>query len=101
MGCPVILTDQSQDDLREIVCFIARDSAEHARRFGNELIDQALSIGNFPEMGRIVPELGDPTAREIIHGSYRIVYEILRDPNAVYVLRFWHAARGKPETRNG
>ncbi len=101
MGCPVILTDQSQDDLREIVFFIARDSAERARRFGNGLIDQALSIGNFPEMGRIIPELGDPTVREIIHGSYRIVYEILRDPNAVYVLRFWHAARGKPEIRNG
>jgi len=101
MGWPVILTDQSQDDLREIVCFIALDSSAHARRFGNELIDQALSIGNFPEMGRIVPELGDPAVREIIHGSYRIVYEILRDPNAVYVLRFWHAARGKPKIRNG
>ncbi|MFZ4681846.1 MAG: type II toxin-antitoxin system RelE/ParE family toxin [Terrimicrobiaceae bacterium] len=101
MGWPVVLTDQSQDDLREIVCFIARDNSERARRFGNELIDQALCVGNFPEMGRIVPEIGDPEVREIIHGSYRIVYEILRDPNTVFVLRFWHAARGKPEIRNG
>jgi plasmid stabilization system protein ParE len=101
MGWPVILTDQSQDDLREIVCFIAVDSPAHGRSFGNELIDQALSIGAFPEIGRIVPELGDPAVREIVHGSYRIVYEILRDPNAVFVLRFWHAARGKPKIRNG
>ncbi len=100
MGWPVILTGQSQDDLREIVCFITRDSSEHARRFGSELIDQALSIGSFPEMGRIVPELGDRAVREIIHGSCRIVYEILRDPNAIYALRFWHAARGKPKIRN-
>ncbi len=98
MGWPVILTRQSQDDLREIVSFIARDSSAHARRFGNELIDQALSIGQFPEMGRVVLELNDPAIREIIHGNYRIVYEVLRGPNAVYVLRFWHAARGKPET---
>jgi toxin ParE1/3/4 len=100
MGWPVILTDQSQDDLREIVSFIACDSSERARRFGNELIDQALSIGNFPEIGRTVPELGDPSVREIIHGSYRIVYELLHDPDAVYVLRFWHGARGTPEIRN-
>lgn len=97
MGWPVILTDQSQDDLREIVVFIARDSPADARRFGNRLIDEALSIGNFPEIGRSVPEIGDPLVREIIHGSYRIVYEVLRDPNAIYVLRFWHAARGTPE----
>ncbi len=100
MGWPVILTDQSQDDLHEIVVFIARDSREHARRFGNELIDQALAIGNFPEMGRIVPEVGDPAVREIFHGAYRIVYEVLHDPTAIYVLRFWHAARGIPEIRS-
>lgn len=97
MGWPVILTEQSRDDLREIVSFIARDSSARARRFGNELINQALSIGDFPEMGRTVPELGDPAVREIIHGSYRIVYELLREPNAVFVLRFWHGARGTPE----
>jgi plasmid stabilization system protein ParE len=50
-------------------------------------------------MGRTVPEVGDPAVREIVHGSYRIVYELFRDPNAVFVLRFWHAARGTPEAR--
>lgn len=97
MGWPVTLTGQSQDDLREIVTFIARDSPSNARRFGNQLTDQALSIGRFPQIGRVVPEIGDPSVREIIHGSYRIVYELMHEPNAVFVLRFWHAARGAPE----
>lgn len=101
MGWPVILTEQSQNDLRAIVTFIARDDPQAARRFGHQLIGQAVSIGSFPEMGRTVPELGDPAVREIVHGSYRIVYELLRDPNAVFVLRFWHAARGTPDIRNG
>ena len=99
MGWPVTLTKQSQEDLREIVSFIARDSPADAGRFGNVLIDQALSIGRFPQIGRVVPEIGDPSVREIIHGSYRIVYELLREPNAVFVLRFWHSARGVPEIR--
>jgi hypothetical protein len=39
MGWPVILTPQSQDDLREIVSFVARDSPNRARRFGHLLLD--------------------------------------------------------------
>src|SRR5262245_8752074 len=97
MGVPVILTPQSQDDLREIVRFIARDNPDQAVKFGDALIDKALSLDKFPERGRVVPELQLESVREIIHGSYRIIYELLRDPDAVFVLRFWHAARGVPK----
>src|SRR5690349_2777720 len=99
MGVPVILTPQSQEDLRNLVRYIAKDNPERARTFGYELIDKALSIGLMPERGRVVPELKDAAVREIIHGSYRIIYELVRDPEAVFVLRFWHAARGEPDMR--
>lgn len=97
---PVILTPQSQDDLREIVTFIARDNSERAQTFGNELIDQALFVGTQPEMGRVVPEQNDPAVREIVYGAYRIIYELYRDPDAVFILRFWHGARGTPKIEN-
>jgi len=99
MGLPVILTPQSLEDLRSIVGYIARDSPSRAREFGHLLIDKALSIGTMPERGRVVPELGDPNVRAIIHGAYRIIYELLREPDAVFVLRFWHASRGEPEIK--
>jgi len=100
MGWPVILTPQAQEDLRHIVSYISRDSPERARKFGNALIDEALSIGPFPEIGQIVFEVGDPSVRQIIHGSYRIIYELRYDLNTVFVLRFWHAARGTPDVVN-
>ena len=99
MGCPVILTQQSRDDLEGIVRHIARDSPERAKGFGHLLIDKAMSISPLPERGRIVPEINDSSVREIIHGSYRIVYEIFHDPTVVYVLRFWHSARGTPDLK--
>jgi toxin ParE1/3/4 len=99
MGCKVILTPQSLDDLKAIVTFIAKDNPERARTFGNELIDRALSVATFPELGRVVPEIGEPSVREIIHGSYRIIYEIFPDRETIYVLRFWHGARGEPEIK--
>ena len=97
MGQPVILTPQALEDLQQIVSFIARDNPDRARSFGNELIDKALSLTNFCERGRITPELNDENVREIVHGSYRIIYEAM--PDKIYVLRFWHGARGEPVLR--
>jgi toxin ParE1/3/4 len=84
MGFKVILTPQSLDDLKAIVTHIAKDNPERARTFGNELIDRPLSVASFPERGRVVPEIGEPTVREIIHGSYRIIYEIFGDTGSVF-----------------
>ena len=100
MGVPVVITPTAIGDLEEIVRFIAFDSPERARQFGYALINQALSLAPFPEMGRVTLEIGDPAVREIVHGSYRIIYELRREPSAIYVLRFWHAARGTPELPN-
>ncbi len=69
------------------------------RTFGNELIDRALSVAAFPELGRVIPEIGEPAVREIIHGSYRIICEIFPDRETICVLRFWHGERGEPEIK--
>src|SRR5690606_11916732 len=93
----IILTPQAIDDLGGIVRRIAQDNPARAQTFGHALLDAALAIDPFPERGRMVPEVNDPAVRELLHGSYRIIYEVYQDPLVVYVLRFWHAARGTPE----
>jgi toxin ParE1/3/4 len=97
MGFKVIFTPQAQADLQKIVSFIAKNNRERAKSFGHELIDRALMLALLPERGRMVPEFLMTEVREIIHRSYRIIYEIFPDENAVYILRFWHGARGEPE----
>src|SRR5260370_1108493 len=97
MGVPVVITPTAIDDLEGIVRYIAVDIPERARTFGYALMDQALSLGPFPEIERVTPETADPAVREIVHGAYRIFYELRHEPSAIYILRFWHAARGAPE----
>lgn len=80
MGLRVIITPTALADLESIVRFIALDSPARAKRFGYQLIEAALSLG----------------AREIVHGNYRLIYEIKSAPSSIYLLRFWHAARGVP-----
>jgi toxin ParE1/3/4 len=96
-----MLTPKSISDLEAIVIFIAKDNPQRARTFGYELMDRALSLATFPQRGRVVPEIGDPAVREILHGPYRIMSEIFPDAAAVFVLRFWHGARGEPEIESG
>ena len=100
MGFKVILTPQAQDDLRGIVSFIARHNPQRAKSFGYELIDHALTLDELPERGRVVPEVSEPSVREIVHRPYRIIYEIFPGQNTVYILRFWHGARGEPKIEN-
>jgi len=50
-------------------------------------------------LAEVVPEMDESSAREVIHGPCRIIYEIFPDREAIYVLRFWHGARGEPELK--
>jgi len=41
--------------------------------------------------GRVVPEVGDDTVREVIHGNYRMVYRVRSD--LVEIVTVFHGAR--------
>jgi plasmid stabilization system protein ParE len=60
------------------------------------LIQATDRLQEFPRSGRIIPEIGDPTCREIIYGSFRIMYRLENDD--VWITAVVHAARRwKPE----
>lgn len=96
MDCKVIISPRAIQDLAEIVRYVSFDNPQAAERLGHSLIDSALSLGTFPERGRLVPEFSDGVTREIVYGPYRIVYRFDAGRQAVQVSRFWHGARGAP-----
>ena len=46
--------------------------------FGQFLVSSAKRLADFPEMGRMVPEFDDPSIREIIVRSYRVIWRLPR-----------------------
>jgi plasmid stabilization system protein ParE len=44
------------------------------------------------EIGRMVPELQNPTIRELIEGNYRIVYQIV-DLELIRIIAVTHGAQ--------
>ena len=84
-------TLQASQDLDSIVEFIAKDSPQYARLLAVDIFQAVERIAEFPESGRIVPELGDPVVREIILGNYRLVYRL--QEKHIELLTVYHGAR--------
>ena len=47
----------AENDLNEIIDYIAQDSLEYALTFYEEIREKLENLKNFPKMGRVVPEL--------------------------------------------
>ena len=83
-------TDTAQGHLAAIHAYIVQDSAEYAKRVVDRLTRRSQQIAAFPLAGRRVPEYDMDQIREVIEGSYRIIYHI--KPDQVDVLAILHAA---------
>jgi plasmid stabilization system protein ParE len=84
-------TLQAAEDLEAIGKFIERDSPTYARQVVEGLFEAAGGILSFPDIGRVVPERGDPHIREIQRPPYRIIYR--RGPDLIEILTIHHSAR--------
>ncbi|MCK4249527.1 MAG: type II toxin-antitoxin system RelE/ParE family toxin [Candidatus Omnitrophica bacterium] len=84
-------TPQALHDVEVICDLIAEDSGQYARFFANKVFSIAERIEEFPESGRIVPEVDQPNIREVILGNYRIIYRLLEAE--IQILTVYHSAR--------
>ncbi len=82
---------QAADDLDAIAEFISTDSPHYASLFVTDVLATVERIGLLPRIGRVVPETNDPLIREVVLGSYRIIYRAKGD--LVEVLTVYHGAR--------
>ena len=56
--------------------------------------DRRALAPQVPQPGRVVPEVGDESVRELFVKSYRLIYEIRREH--VVILALIHGARRLP-----
>ena len=87
----IIWAPSALDDVDAIAEYIARDSADQAALFATRLIEATDRLAEFPLSGRVIPEIGDPSCREIFVGSYRIMFRVVED--AVWITGVVHGGR--------
>jgi toxin ParE1/3/4 len=60
-------------------------------RLLREVIAAVERLAEYPESGRMVPEFGVASLREVIHPPFRVVYRL--DQGRVRVVRVWRGER--------
>ena len=90
----IIWTESALSDLNAIAEYIALDKPDAARSLVKQVFSSADNLEQFPELGRIPPELKLSKYREIIVDPCRIFYRI--DQDKVYIL---YVMRGEMRLR--
>jgi addiction module RelE/StbE family toxin len=83
----VIWANEAENDLKNIIAYIAEDSPQNALNILNKIRQKASHLYNLPERGRIIPELQDQGVvqyRELIISPWRLIYRIFE--HKIYVL---------------
>jgi toxin ParE1/3/4 len=83
---------QALQDIDNIAEFIAKDSEHYAKLQVQRFFDAAKVLEKQPSSGKIVPEKQDPSVREILLGSYRIIYRMVSNEQ-VDVITVHHSKR--------
>lgn len=81
----------ARKDLKQIYDYIAKDSKYYAKNVAQNLAEKTELLAEFPEMGRIVPEIGEDSVRELFVYSYRLIYEV--SPDGIEILAIVHGKK--------
>ena len=87
----VYWTEGAAQQLQAIHDYIAQASPEYANRMVDRLTQRSEQVGTLPLAGRSVPEYQVEQVREVIEGSYRIIYHI--KPDQIDVIAVVHGSR--------
>jgi toxin ParE1/3/4 len=90
----IIWTEPALSDLNEIAEYIALDKFNAANRLVKQIFSSIDRLEQFPESGRIPPELERSKYREIIVGPCRVFYRV--DQDNVYIV---YVMRGERQLR--
>jgi toxin ParE1/3/4 len=87
----LIWSPQAVEDVEAIRSFVARDSEHYAGLLVQRIVAAVERLDSFPLSGRMVPEVGNESLREVVYGNYRIVYRV--KPELIEIVTVFHAAR--------
>lgn len=87
----VVWGESAQAALDEALSDIAESSLDGAVRVMTRALEVADSLSTFAERGRVVPEVGETTLRELFVYEYRLLYRVRED--RVVIRAFLHGAR--------
>lgn len=75
MARRVIWTEPGWSNVEAAAEYIAQDSPRYASVLVREARDAARSLATLAKRGRVVPEIGDDSIRELFVANHRFIYQ--------------------------
>ena len=72
----IIWSPLALDRVSEIAGYIAQDKPSAAEKWVKAIFSKVEQLEVSPELGRIVPEIGNSQFRELVYCNYRIIYRV-------------------------
>lgn len=83
----IIWSPLAIDRASEIAEYIALDKPSAANKWITTVFSKVEQLTSSPEIGRVVPEIGNKQFRELIYGNYRIIYRIEKKQVSILTIR--------------
>src|ERR1044071_5445800 len=71
----------------DIADYIAETSVEAAKVWLIDIFGAVDRLQEFPESGRVVPEVKQPNIRELVFKNYRVIYRVDRKQVSILTVR--------------
>ena len=88
----VIWTESALSDLDDIGEYISKDSIRYAELTVAKLFESPDILESYPLAGKMVPELQNESIRQLVRGSFRIIYHLV-DEKLIEILTVHRSAR--------
>ncbi len=84
---------QAIRDLEAIEEYYLKTAPQYGEVFIDNILATTRQLTQFPQSGRIVPEIDDTTIRELIYRNHRIIYLTEEESDQVEILTIIHSAQ--------
>ncbi|RUO21389.1 type II toxin-antitoxin system RelE/ParE family toxin [Aliidiomarina haloalkalitolerans] len=86
----IVWSPLALERVESIAKYIAEDKPSAALNWVSSLFSCVDRLVEFPESGRVVPEVRLQRIREVVFGSYRVIYSVTNQVDILTVRRSSH-----------
>lgn len=91
MARQLVWSPEAIEDIEAIARYIQRDSPWYAQAVVSRIVAAAEMVPENPQIGRVVPEVGQADLRERFVYSYRVIYRV--EQERVLIAAVIHGSR--------
>jgi len=95
----IIWSPLAVEQVQDIAAYIALDKPSVAIEWAEKIFNSVSQLIEFPESGRLVPEIKRKEIRELVLKNHRIIYKVKSKEILILVVKNYHQILKKDDVK--